>query len=805
MASVYCPSDQHEFQAETRQLLDIVAKSLYSEKEVFIRELISNASDALEKLRYLELTGADVLNSEIPLEIHIRTDDAKKTFTLQDTGLGLTRDELVENLGTIAKSGSKAFVEQLKGKNDVASSLIGQFGVGFYSTFMVGEKVEVYTQSYKSDEPAYKWTSDGTGSYEISEAEGVQRGTKIVVHLKGDCYDYSKEDKINEIVKKYSNFVGVPIFLNGKKANIVEALWMREGRDITEEMHEEFYRFIANAYDKPRYHMHYKTDAPLNIRALFYVPEYKPTMFDMSRDTESSVTLYSRKVMITPNASTILPKWLRFVKGVVDSEDIPLNLSRELLQDSALIRKLRIVLTNRVIKFFIDQAKKDNEKFMKFYEDYGLFLREGIVTTHEQDQREDIAKLLRFESSNLPEGQRTTLNEYAGRMKAGARNIYFLSAPRFKMETGRDSLPEGEILHESIKSINSETDIARKCLKLKEHQDGTPHVLLKINKPMTINQTCSVHQGKKPPTGNKQDIDAKKVSNAVSKGDFKPIVLSSGKPTFITFDLETTDFIRGDRFPHITQIAASEIESNESFSTYVLPELPMSQGAQYVTGVTVTDTGIMKVKGKEVNKISIKIAIQKLCEWLDNFPNVVLVAHNGRSRHLAETSPYYEALKKKDIEVLFLYEPYDELVLMNLGQFDKKNLKSVENELADDKEDTNTVNENDKESLVQSEADSLIQWLETVLTNKVNKIKVTKRLVTHPCIVTVSEMGAARHFLRTTLAEKSQEDRLRLLQPTLELNPSHPLIKKMFALKQDNPELAGLLAEQLDINETSVC
>ncbi|KAK6168388.1 hypothetical protein SNE40_020933 [Patella caerulea] len=597
------PSDAHEFQAETRQLLDIVAKSLYSEKEVFIREFISNASDALEKLRYLELTGADVLSSDIPLEIHIKTDDSKKTFTVQDTGLGLTKQELIENLGTIAKSGSKAFLEQLKGNSpgNVSSSLIGQFGVGFYSAFMVGDKVDVFTQSYKPDEPAYRWTSDGSGTYEISEAEGVKRGTKIVVHLKGDCYDFSKEDIIQGIVKKYSNFVGVPIFLNGRRANIIQALWMNDPKDITDDMHEEFYRFIANSYDKPRYHMHYKTDAPLNIRALFYVPEYKPTMFDLSREIESSVTLYSRKVMITPNANTILPKWLRFVKGVVDSEDIPLNLSRELLQDSALIRKLRLVLTNRIIKFFIDQAKKDNEKYMKFYEDYGLFFREGIVTTTEQDQREEISKLLRFESSNLPEGERTSLQEYASRMKAGARNIYFLSAP---------------------------------------------------------------------------------------------------------------------------------------------------------------------------------------------------------SRHLAETSPYFEALKKKDVEVLFLYEAYDELVLMNLGQFDKKNMRSVENELADDKDDTNAVDSNDKESLVQTEADSLTDWLLSVLTNKVNKIKVTKRLVNHPCIITVQEMGSARHFLRTTLADKSQEERSRLLQPTLEINPSHPLVKKLFEIKTSNPQLATLVAEQVSV---SIC
>ncbi|XP_025084764.1 heat shock protein 75 kDa, mitochondrial-like [Pomacea canaliculata] len=592
------PTDKHEFQAETRKLLDIVAKSLYSDKEVFIRELISNASDALERLRYLQLKGEIAGDEKTTLEIHIATDDVKKTFTIQDTGIGLTRNELIDNLGTIAKSGSKAFLEHLKEESagDVGRTLIGQFGVGFYSTFMVGDTVEVYTRSYHANSPGLKWTSDGSGTYEVSEADGVQRGTKIVVHLKGDCYDFAKEDVISGVVKRYSNFVGVPIYLNGHRVNILQALWMTDPRDVTETMHEEFYRFIANAYDKPRYHFHYKTDAPLNIRALFYVPEYKPTLFDMSRETDSGLTLYSRRVMIMAKANNILPKWMRFIRGVVDSEDIPLNLSRELLQESALIRKLREVLTNRVLRFFADQAKKEPEKYMSFYDDYGLFFREGIVTTADQNQREAVAKLLRFESSKSSSGERISLDDYASRMKAGERNIYFLAAP---------------------------------------------------------------------------------------------------------------------------------------------------------------------------------------------------------SRHLAETSPYYEAFRKRDIEVLFLYEAYDELVLMNLAQYDRKNLRSIENELHDDKENTDTVDTSDLHSLSKEDAESLKDWLKGVLLNRVNNIKMTRRLESHPCVITVQEMGAARHFLRTTLADKSQEERLRLLQPTLELNPSHSLVKKLSKLKSSDPQLAEMLAQQL--------
>jgi TNF receptor-associated protein 1 len=381
------PADKHEFKAETRKLLDIVAKSLYSEKEVFIRELISNASDALEKLRYLQTTGNEGISSGTPLEIHIALDEDKKTMTIQDTGIGMTKDELIANLGIIAKSGSKEFLDQVEDNKEVNKNIIGQFGVGFYSVFMVGETVDVYTQSHKAGNKAYKWNSDGLGSYEINEAENVQPGTKIVIHLRGDSYDYAKEDMIKDVIKKYSNFVGVPIYLNGKKVNVIQALWTMEQRDITEDMHEEFYRFIANAYDRPRYSLHYKADAPINIRALFYVPEYKPTLFDMSRETDVSVTLYSRKVMILAKANHILPKWLRFFRGVVDSEDIPLNLSRELLQDSGLIRKLRWVLTNRILKFFQEQSRKDHEKYLEFYNDYGMFFREGIVTTADQNVR----------------------------------------------------------------------------------------------------------------------------------------------------------------------------------------------------------------------------------------------------------------------------------------------------------------------------------------------------------------------------------------------------------------------------------
>lgn len=320
-------------------LLDIVARSLYSDKEVFIRELISNASDALEKFRYLSLTPEEtkkIIDPDRSLEIHISTDKHNRTLTIQDTGIGMTKDELNSNLGVIAKSGSKAFIEEFKSKQS-SENIIGQFGVGFYSAFMVADKVEVFTRS-PNDSEGYKWSSDGTGTYEIQPAEGVTPGTKIVLYLKADCREFSDEDTIKEIIKKYSNFVGSPLFLNGKKANIVQPLWLADPKTITSDQHKEFYRFISGSYDFPRYTLHYKTDVPLSIRALLYFPEGKPGLFEMSRETESGVALYCKKVLIKNKTDNILPKWLRFVKGVVDSEDIPLNLSRELLQNSSLIR-----------------------------------------------------------------------------------------------------------------------------------------------------------------------------------------------------------------------------------------------------------------------------------------------------------------------------------------------------------------------------------------------------------------------------------------------------------------------------------
>jgi TNF receptor-associated protein 1 len=349
---------EHEFQAETRMLLDIVAKSLYSEKEVFIRELISNASDAIEKYRLLSLSGEHLsLATDRQHGIKLATDKAMRSITLEDSGVGMTRDEMVGNLGCIARSGSKAFMEQYKegGKAD-PKEIIGQFGVGFYSAFMVAERIEVYSKSSVTPGPGHLWASDGSGKYTMQEVEDLQPGTKIVISLKKEDAEYSDETTIRDIIKKYSNFVGTDVTLNGVKVNTLQPVWLMEPKEVEAGLHDDFYRYVSGANDKPRFTLHYRTDAPMDIRALLYIPESRPGMFETSREGDAGVALYCRKVMIKSKADNLLPKGLRFVTGVVDSEDIPLNLSRELLQDSSLIRKLRQVLTNRMLRYLQVQS-----------------------------------------------------------------------------------------------------------------------------------------------------------------------------------------------------------------------------------------------------------------------------------------------------------------------------------------------------------------------------------------------------------------------------------------------------------------
>ncbi len=415
-----------EFQAEVKQLLDIVINSLYTDREIFLRELVSNAADALEKLRYRTITDKEVANVDLPLEVTIEVNEQDKALTISDTGTGMTRDELVENLGTIARSGSRAFLQQLAEAEQKDLNLIGQFGVGFYSAFMVAKRVRVLTRSFLPGENGCEWISDGVGSYTIEQAPGLSRGTKIILELKDDAAEFASSDTIKRIIKRYSNFVSFPIILGGEKINTVQAIWVRNKNEIKDEEYTEFYKFIANAYDEPYYRLHFSADAPLAINALLFVPQENLERYGFGK-TEPGVSLYCRKVMLQQNAEGILPEWLRFVKGVVDSEDIPINISRETMQDSALVVRLRKVLTGRFLKFLSEQAKADPDKYSEFYKKFGIFLKEGAASDFVYSQ--DIAPLLRFESSKSEPGKYISLDDYLARMPEKQKHIYYINGP----------------------------------------------------------------------------------------------------------------------------------------------------------------------------------------------------------------------------------------------------------------------------------------------------------------------------------------------------------------------------------------
>jgi len=435
-----------EFQAEIKQLLDIVIHSLYTEKEIFVRELVSNASDALEKQRHLQVSEKAIYDDKLDLEINITTDDKAKTFTIQDFGIGMTQAELVENLGTIAHSGSKAFVQALGSGDQKAAGLIGQFGVGFYSAFMVAKAVRVYTHSWREAEPGQLWTSDGTGSFAIEESAGERRGCKVVIELKDECSEFSQEWRVREIIERYSAFVSFPINLNGKRINTVQALWLRSKAEIKEEEYEEFYKFQGHDSEKPRLRLHFSADAPISINALLFVPKDNTERLGLTR-LEPAVALYCRKVLIDARPKDLLPEWLRFVKGVVDSEDLPLNISRETMQDRTLVEKLNRVITKRFLKFLEEEAKARPDSYADFYREFGVFLKEGAALdfTH----KDALTKLLRFESSLTEKGKATSLADYVSRMGADQKEIYYLVGP------SRESIEAGPYL-EGFKARNLE-------------------------------------------------------------------------------------------------------------------------------------------------------------------------------------------------------------------------------------------------------------------------------------------------------------------------------------------------------------
>ena len=414
----------HQFQTEVRQLLDIVIHAFYSDREVFVRELVSNASDALEKLRLKQLTGAAIADPERDLRISITTDEEGRTLTLADSGIGMTRDEVIEFLGTIAHSGTKKFLEAIKESQGGTQDLIGQFGVGFYSVFMAADKVEVTTRSWQPEATPVKWVSDGQEGYTLEDAAAdTPRGTSILVHLKEDAANFSKAEHVRYILNKYSNFIGFPIDFNGEHLNTVQAIWMKNKKDVTPEEYNAFYQFIGHTESEPLTYMHFSADAPIVLNSVLFVPDENPEAMGFGR-CEPNVSLYCHKVLIDSKPEKLLPEWLRFLTGVVDSEDLPLNISREMLQDNSLLRKISGIITKRFIKHLEGVAKDDTEKYEKFWAQFGRYIKEGVVTSWEH--KDALGKLLRFESTFTESGKYTSLADYVSRMKENQKDIYVL-------------------------------------------------------------------------------------------------------------------------------------------------------------------------------------------------------------------------------------------------------------------------------------------------------------------------------------------------------------------------------------------
>jgi molecular chaperone HtpG len=413
------------FQAEVSRLLDIVAHSLYSDRAVFLRELISNASDACDKLRYLSLTEPGLVADDPEFKITVALDKDKKTLTVSDNGIGMNREELISHLGTIARSGSAQFVQALEDGKSKDVSLIGQFGVGFYAAFMVADQVTVVSRK-AGETQSWKWVSDGKGEFEIGEAERAGRGTDIILHIKKDAAEFLEKSRVSTIITKYSDHIALPIKLieGGKeeKVNQAAALWTRSKSDITEEQYRDFYRHVAHAFDEPWGTLHFKAEGKIEYTGLVFIPTVKP--FDLFHpDRKQSLKLYVKRVFITDHCEELLPHWLRFVKGLVDSEDLPLNISREMLQQNPVLAKIRQGVVKKVLDYLRRRAENEAEAYATFWSNFGAVLKEGLY--EEPEQREALLKLARFRSTHGD--ALVSLADYVGRMKEGQTSIYYLT------------------------------------------------------------------------------------------------------------------------------------------------------------------------------------------------------------------------------------------------------------------------------------------------------------------------------------------------------------------------------------------
>jgi molecular chaperone HtpG len=429
-----------EYRTEVKQLLDILAHSLYTDREIFLRELVSNASDALNRIQFEQLTNHDVLDHDRELAIHIAVDKEAKTITIADSGIGMNHDELIQNLGTIAHSGAKAFLSTAgEGNKASVEEIIGQFGVGFYSVFMIAAEVTVTSRSYRLDDQAWTWQSTGDSRFTLIPAEKSDRGTTIFIQLKEDADEFANNWRLEQIIKKHSDYVSFPIYLQEDKAegeptekvvNRRTALWRQSAAQVKPEEYKEFYHQLTYDTGDPLLNIHLVADAPVNVRSILFVPAKRDRNL-FTGQSDHGLRLYSRKILIQQRNKDLLPEYFRFIEGVVDSEDLPLNVSREMVQSNPVLRQMRRALTNRLFRDLKNLAENDDEKYLTFWHEFGVFMKEGVAS--DPASHEHLVELLRFQSTKSGEAKPwTTLKQYKERMGSEQKAIYYVLGENLK-------------------------------------------------------------------------------------------------------------------------------------------------------------------------------------------------------------------------------------------------------------------------------------------------------------------------------------------------------------------------------------
>lgn len=435
--TVETPIEALEYRTEVKQLLDILAHSLYTDREIFLRELISNASDALNRIQFEMLTNHDVVDPDAELAITITVDDEARLITISDTGIGMNREELVENLGTIAHSGARTFLQNAGQSQSALEEIIGQFGVGFYSVFMVAEEVTVVSRSARPQDRAAQWQSTGDSRFTLADADKSTRGTDIRIRLKEDAAEFASTWRVESIIKRHSDYVSFPIYVKGKEgepkvANRRTALWRQSPSKVEAAEYAEFYKQLTFDDAAPLLHVHIVADAPANVRSILFVPARRERS-SLRLRPEYGLRLYSRKILIQEHNKELLPEYLRFIEGVVDSEDLPLNVSRETVQSNPVTRQLRKALTNRLLKDLKNLAEQDAARYATFWSEFGVFIKEGVASDYAN--REALQELLRFYSTHTGADDWTTLKEYIARMQPDQKAIYYILGDSLKSVT----------------------------------------------------------------------------------------------------------------------------------------------------------------------------------------------------------------------------------------------------------------------------------------------------------------------------------------------------------------------------------